>query len=168
MSQKIRSLMKWRRSWQPECTYVKITVLPSLLYFPEFLNSLDLSSIYLVYPGTINVTMSPFKDPCRIGCGRLLNSLRCPSCAPVSYTHLDVYKRQAGRPIAYKESVKYLGVRLNRRLCFNAHVTEPLPRHAASEPSDPHFSRVAAAWPCARNLHYIYYFSCLLYTSRCV
>ena len=31
-----------------------------------------------------------------------------------------------GRPIAYKESVKYLGVRLDRRLCFNAHVTETL------------------------------------------
>lgn len=30
------------------------------------------------------------------------------------------------RPVTWKETVKYLGVQLDRRLCFNAHVTETL------------------------------------------
>ena len=56
----------------------------------------------------------------------ILSRGKCVSEA-VSYTHLDVYKRQLeGRPIAWKESMKYLGVRLDRRLSFNAHVTDTL------------------------------------------
>ena len=54
-----------------------------------------------------------------------------------------------GRPIAYKEAVKYLGVRLDRRLCFNAHVTDTLSK--------------------ARGVRAkLYPYLCLLYTSRCV
>ena len=90
------------------------------------------------------------------------------SSTPVSYTHLDVYKRQLSKVVTYNHDVP-VSIVSNWEWSSNVYGNS---LERLSNVILPHFSPASGLWALACSTYFTcpnpFLYVCLLYTSRCV